>query len=70
MLKNAEYQDWSGNFSYAPPLRDIVLNTDDIITVKPTESRGSGPWVSVKMRDGQVLTCKGTVDDFLDGDRR
>jgi hypothetical protein len=66
MLVKARYQDWDGNFSYAPPLCDVALNTDDIITVKPTESRGSGPWVSVKMRDGQTLTCKGTVDDFLE----
>ena len=65
MLMKAQYQDWSGSFAYAPPLRDIALSTEDIISVKPTESRGSGPWVTVKMRDGQVFTCKGTVDDFI-----
>jgi hypothetical protein len=65
-LKIVQSQDWSGNFAYAPPLKDTVLNTDDIISVRECESRGSGPWVSVTMRNGEKFTVKGTPQDFVE----
>lgn len=65
-LKMVRAQDWSGNFAYAPPLVETALNTDEIISVMPCDSRGSGPWVKVKMRDGQTFTCQGTPQDFIE----
>lgn len=65
-LKKVRWQDWSGEFAYAPPLRDAVVNTDEIVSVTPTESRGEGPWVKLKLRDGSTMTCRGTPDDFLE----
>jgi hypothetical protein len=66
-LIRARVQDWSGDFAFAPPTKESLINTDDIQSVRPTESRGIGPFVKVRFRDGTELICVGTVADFLPG---
>lgn len=65
MLIKVRKQDWSGNFSYAPPLVDAVINTDEVVEAYPTESRGAGPFVKVKFKDGSTITIQGNVDQLL-----
>ena len=67
MLKKVKYQNWRApNFAYAPPTEDAVIQTDRIVSVTPTESRGSGPFVLVKFDDGTSMTCIGKPEDFLE----
>lgn len=66
MLRRVRWQDWSGNFAYAPPVRDGVLNDAEIVSVTPCESRGPGPWVKVSLRNGEQMICQGKPDDFTD----
>ena len=65
MLIKVKYQNWSGNFAYAPPVEDAVINTEEIVNATPTESRGSGPWTKVKFRDGSTMTIQGNPDQLL-----
>ena len=65
MLKKVKYLNWSGNFAYAPPQEDCIINTDEVISVVPTEARGSGPFMLVKMSDGSKLTLVGVPEDLL-----
>lgn len=69
-LMKVKYQNWLGNFSYAPTLEDGVINTDEVTRVVPCDSRGEGPWVKVYFRDGESMICRGTVDDFVEGAER
>jgi hypothetical protein len=64
-LHKVQAQDWKGNFAYAPPVVDALVNTDHVVRVVPTESRGPGPWVSVVLVDGATLICRGTPETFL-----
>jgi hypothetical protein len=57
-------QNWQANFAYAPPTEDAVINTDEVASAFPTESRGEGPFVQVRFRDGSSMTVLGTVDQF------
>jgi hypothetical protein len=66
MLIRVKAQDWSGDFAFAPPTRESLINTDDVQSVIPCESRGSGPFVRVRFRDGKEMICVGTVDDFIE----
>jgi len=65
MLIKVRYQDWESPFAYAPSTAEAVINTDHIISVKPCESRGAGPFVRVRMIDDQSLICIGRPSDFL-----
>lgn len=65
MLKILKAQDWSGNFAYAPPLRDLLVNTDHVVSAQVCESRGAGPWYSLKLIDGKVHTVQGHPSDLL-----
>lgn len=65
MLKKVKYLNWSGNFVYAPPQEDCIINTDEVISAVPTEARGSGPFMLVKMSDGSKLTLVGVPEDLL-----
>jgi hypothetical protein len=67
-LIKVKAQDWSGDFAFAPPTRESLVNTDDVQSVQPCESRGSGPFFRVRFRDGQAMICVGTVDDFITKD--
>lgn len=65
MLKKVKYLNWNGNFAYAPPQEDCIINTDEVISAVPTEARGSGPFMLVKMSDGSKLTLVGVPEDLL-----
>lgn len=66
-LKAIRVQDWSAEFAYAPPLRDAVINLDEVVDAVPCESRGSGPWMKVKFRDGSSHIAQGRPSDLLPG---
>lgn len=63
-LKKCLVQDWSGSFAYAPPLKDAVINLDEVSTIQETDSRGCGPWVRVTMRNGDRFIVQGVPADF------
>jgi hypothetical protein len=65
-LKKVKMLDWSAQFAYAPPQVDAVVNTEEIVRVAPSEGRGSGPFVTIKFRDGSTMQCVGTPEDFCD----
>lgn len=59
MLIKVQKQDWSAPSTYAPPLVEAVVNTEEIIEAERTDSRGSGPWTKVRFRDGSAITIHG-----------
>lgn len=65
MLIAVKAQDWKAEFTYAPPLVDVLINPDDILMVSPTESRGAGPFCKLKLRSGDELIVHGAPLDVL-----
>jgi hypothetical protein len=59
MLIKVKYLDYEATTAYAPPQRDGVLNTEEVVTAVPTEARGSGPFLLVRFRDGSQMTIVG-----------
>lgn len=66
VLKSVKYQDWNASFSYAPPLRDAVINTEELVSAVTTDSRGSGPWMRLSFRNGETMTVQGTPLDLCE----
>jgi hypothetical protein len=66
-LKRVQMLDYHANYAYAPPAVDAVVNTEEIVSARPTDARGSGPFVAIKFRDGTSMTIVRTVDDLLTG---
>lgn len=66
MLKKVKLLDYHGNYAYAPPAVDSIVNTDDITSAKPCEARGIGPFLSIKFKDGRTETMVGTIEELLD----
>jgi hypothetical protein len=64
-LIRVKAQDWSGNFAFAPPTRESLVNTDDVQSVRPCESCGIGPFFKIRFRDGTELICEGTINDYF-----
>lgn len=69
MLKKVRYQDWAASFSYAPPLRDAVVNTAEIVSAVATDSRGCGPRVRLSFRNGDSMTVQGLPSDFAEDNK-
>jgi hypothetical protein len=67
MLMKVKRQDWDAQFGYAPPRVDAVLNTEDVVSAVPCESRGQGPWMRVTFRSGAEWIVWGTPDDLTRG---
>ncbi len=65
MLKKVKYQNWNARFAYAPPLEDLVINTEEIVHAEPCKSRGVGPFVKITFRYGGEKIVQGTVEDLL-----
>ncbi len=57
--------DYHANYAYAPPAVESAVNTDEILSVVPTDARGTGPFVQITLRNGSSLTCRGTVEEIL-----
>lgn len=66
MLKKVSRQNWDAKSTFAPLLEPSLINTDDIVSVFPAESRGVGPFVYIVMRNQAPITVQGTLDDFMD----
>ena len=64
MLKKVKAQDYTQDYAYAPHVVEMLLNTDDIVSIQPTDARGSGPWLRVSMRNGKWFNVEGTIADF------
>lgn len=64
MLIKVRRQNWNADFAYAPPTEEAVVNTDEIVSAVPAESRGVGPFTLVKFRDGSTMTVEGTPAQF------
>jgi len=47
-------------------LEDAVINTDEIVSARATDSRGIGPWTSVLFKDGSHMTIRGTPDELME----
>lgn len=65
-LKKVRVLNYDRDYAYAPPADDAVINTDEIQSIVPVETRRSERCVSVRFRDGKTLTCIGVPDDFID----
>jgi hypothetical protein len=65
MLKKVEMLDYDAPTAYSPPAVTAVINTDEIVSVKPTDARGVGPFVFIKFKDGTSMTVRGNIEDFL-----
>jgi hypothetical protein len=64
-LKKVQRLNFSGNYAYAPPVEEAVINTDHITSVVPTEARGQGPFVLIRFTDGSTHVCVGCPEDFV-----
>lgn len=64
MLVKVKMLDYSAGFAYAPPQVDALVNTDHVVSAKPTEARGSGPFLCLKMVGGETVTVVGSLDQF------
>ena len=68
MLIKTRFYDWDAEFAFAPPLRDIVLNTDHLVSIEdvPFPRSGSrvGPHVVVTKVDGKRLQCEGPISRY------
>lgn len=65
MLIKVKRQDWYATFAYAPPLVEAIINTGDVVSATPCESRGVGPFMTVTFRDGKQWIVQGVPDDLL-----
>lgn len=66
MLKKVKFQNWDARFTFAPPVDDLLINTDEIVTAHPHDAeRGAGPFVKVTFRNGDTKIIQGTVEDLL-----
>lgn len=65
MLIKVKRLNWQANYAYAPPQEDAVINTEEVVSAVPTEACGSGPFLSVRFRDGSSMTVVGTPDLLL-----
>lgn len=64
-----QYIDYSGNYAYAPPTEEAVINTDEIVSItpiRPENTRSSYALVKVRFRDGRTLDIVGKPSDFVD----
>lgn len=65
MLIIVRRQNWYADFAYAPPLEEVAINTDEVVTAVPTQSRGEGPFMTVTFRNGESMIVKGVPSDLL-----
>jgi hypothetical protein len=64
-LKKVEILDYSASYSYSPPVKDSVVNTEQIVSAVPCESRYCGKTMQVNFVDGSHLTVVGSPEDLL-----
>ncbi len=68
-LIKTRFYDWTGGFMFTPPLRAIVINTEQIVRVEdvtyPSSGDRVGPHVRVIMTDGSTLQCEGPIDRYM-----
>lgn len=69
VLVKARFYDWDASFSFTPPLRDVLINTEDIASVCEYDSSRCERGVMVKMKSGGRYHCCGSVDQFLVHDK-
>jgi hypothetical protein len=67
MLKQIRVLDYSGNYSYAPPTVDALVNTEEIVSAVPCASRRSEETMRLRMTDGSCLIAVGVPADLLSG---
>ena len=63
-IKIVEILDYYASYSYQPPRKDAVINTDEIVSAVPCESRCSDPTMCVRFTDGSHLTVVGKPSDL------
>ncbi len=68
MLKAVKFQNWKAeSYTYAPPIQDAVINTDEITSVRQHDpGRGNGPFVKISFNNGDTMICQGRPSDFLE----
>lgn len=69
MLKLVKYLDYSGNYAYAPPTLEAVIDTAEIQRVTPIlpeNSRSSYALVKIRFKDGSIMDVVGYVRDFVE----
>lgn len=55
-------QEWLGKFCYAGPEEEIEIDMAAVADVKATMVVG---WVDVTMTSGEIVCCRGNVEDFV-----
>jgi hypothetical protein len=68
-LRKVEFLDRSGEYAYAPPKREAVINLDEILSVVPVapeNNRFSYALVDIRFRDGSTLQVIGKPSDFIE----
>lgn len=61
--------DYRGNYAFAPPTDEAVINLDEIVaitTIRPENTRSSYALVKVRFRDGSTLDVIGKPSDFME----
>lgn len=69
-LRKVEFIDRSGNYAYAPPSREAVINMDEVVSIvpiPPENTRSSYALVHIRFHDGSSLDVIGKLSDFVDG---
>jgi hypothetical protein len=64
MLKKVLFLNYKARYAYAPPMEDAVINTDEITSVTPTETRCWYPCVLIRFRNSDHMTVVGKPEDF------
>ena len=64
-LKLVEVLDYATSYDYCPPRKDAVINTEEIVSAVPCESRASTPTMYVRFKNGSHMTVLGVPTDLL-----
>lgn len=65
-LKLVKMLDYNQSYAHAPAQVDAVVQTNQIVSVVPTEARGNGPFVRINLKDGTHIVCVGKPIDFVE----
>lgn len=64
MLVKLDCLDYDASYSYAPPSVEVVINSDHVLDLRPTDARGIGPFVKITLIDRRYYVARGTVDEI------
>lgn len=66
MLIKVRFYDWDADFAFRPPLKDAIINTEQIIDVREGVCNRCGPIIKVWLTEKRYMSCDGNIEDFLE----